>query len=130
MNIIDTIYYSIYRFGRSIGQPKLQAKAIANMLPPTSFVLVVYSVSYTLAYKFRPTMLRHVLNRSYFEGILVVLYVVSFIVYVRKGRGQRIISKYEKFSDQRYYTYVGAAFSILTLVLPILTYFLWRLILK
>jgi hypothetical protein len=128
MKLFDTLYYAIYRLGRSIGQPEMQAKSCAVIFMPTFFVLTVFFLSFTLIYKWDSSILPHKGIKPYLVGIGVVVFIVSHIIYHKKGRGQRIISEYGKSKNQKFYVWLGAIFSIVTISLPIWMWLLWRAI--
>jgi hypothetical protein len=125
MRVFDILYYSVYRFGRSIGQPHLQAKACAGGFVPAFFVLVGLFLPFTLVYKSCPTMLPHKDIKPGLVGALLVALIISYIIYVKKGRGKQIISEYEQSKNQKLYLWLGAIFSVVTVSCPVWMGFLW-----
>jgi hypothetical protein len=130
MRILDTLYYSVYRFGRSLGQPHLQAKAIAGGIVPVFFVMAAFFLSFTWMSKWCPRMLPHKNIKSGGQCVLAAVLILTYFIYVKKGVGNRIISEYENLKNQKPYVWLGAVFSLLTLSSPVLMGLLWRVILK
>lgn len=126
MKPFDTLYYAIYRFGRSIGQPHTQADACAGIWMPTFFILTGFYLYFILMYKLDPRLVPHKNIKLGLEGVAVVVWIVSYIVYGK--RGKRIISEYGKSKNQKFYVWLGAIFSIVTVSLPVLMWFLLRAI--
>jgi hypothetical protein len=126
MKIFDILYYAIYRFGRSIGQPDTQADACAGIIIPSFLVLSGFFLSFILLYKLDPRILPHKNLKLGLEGVAVVAFIVSYIIYGKRGR--RIISEYEKSKNQKFYVWLGAIFSIVTVSLPVSMWFLLRAI--
>jgi hypothetical protein len=126
MKLFDVLYYAMYRFGRNIGQPHLQAKACAGNFMPLFFVLTAFCLYCVLAPKWFPGMLPHKNFKPYFIGLTVSVLIASFFVYVKRGRGQKIISEYEKLGNQRFYFWLGAIFSFATVSCPVWMYLIWR----
>lgn len=129
MKIFDTLYYAIYRFGRSIGQPHYQAKACAGTFMPAFFYLSGFFFYIVLMHKLGPKLLPPKNFKPIFEAGAVIILIISYIIYVKKGRGERVISKHEKSKNQFSYICLGAAFSIFTVSLPVLMWFVLRAIL-
>jgi hypothetical protein len=129
VKLFDTLYYSVYRFGRSIGQPHFQAKACALIFVPLFFLLATLYFCYTLVFKFHWTIVPHRGIKPWVEGLMIVIWIIAHIIYVKKGRGQRVIADLEKSKSQNFYIFLGATFSVITLLLPVLIFFLWRAIL-
>lgn len=128
MKLFDTLYYSIYSFGRSIRQPHLQAKALAGICMPAFFISAGFFLYCIVTYKLDPKLFPPKNFKAGFEGLGAAVFILSYIFYVRTGRGQRIISEYEKSKNQRIYVWLGAIFSLITVSLPISMWFLLRAI--
>jgi len=108
MKLLDALYYSIYRFGRSIGQPHLQAKACAGNFMPFFFMAAGFCIYVIFASKWCPSILPPRGFKPEFLALCIGVLVVSYIIYVKRGRGQQIISEYEQSKDQRRYIWFGA----------------------
>ncbi|HEY1717944.1 MAG TPA: hypothetical protein VGH42_06570 [Verrucomicrobiae bacterium] len=126
MKFFDTLYYAVYRFGRSIGQPDTQADATATIWMPTFFILAGFYLYFILVYKLDPRLLPHKSLKPIVEGIGVVVFIASYFIYGK--RGKRIIKEYGKSKNQKYYVWLGAIFLIVGLSLPVLMWFLLRAI--
>ena len=124
MKIFDTLYYSIYRFGRSIGQPENQADACATLVLPLFFYSAGWSLYFTLAYKFDSLWFPPRSFKPVYLVILAFIFVVSFFVF--GGRRKHILSEYGKLKNQRIYIWLGAIFSAVTISLPLLWVLLMR----
>jgi hypothetical protein len=131
MKLFDTLYYAIYRFGRSIGQPRLQAKACAGNFMPMFFMMAAFCLNVVVGYKWYPSILPPKNFRPTFIALVIAVLAASYMVYGGgKGRGERIISAYEKSKSQNFYVWLGAIFSIVSVSSPVWIYFVWRATLK
>jgi hypothetical protein len=77
-------------------------------------------------YKLDPRLLPHKNFKPIFEGFGVVVFIASYIIYGK--RRKRIISEYGKLKNQKFYVWLGAIFSIVTVSLPVWLWFLLRAI--
>ncbi len=127
--MLDALYYSIYRFGRSIGQPRSQAKACAGNFLPFFFMMVGFCLYVILASKWCPRLLPPKGFKQEFQGLVIGVLIVSYIFFVKRGRGQRIISEYEQLKDQKRYIWFGAIFSAVAVSSPVWIYLVWRAVL-
>jgi hypothetical protein len=129
MKLFDALYYSIYRFGRSIGQPHLQAKACAGNFLPFFFMMAGFCLYVIFASKWSPSILPTKSFKPEFVALGIGVLIVSYIIYVKRGRGQRIISKYEQLKDQKRYIWFGAIFTAVAVSSPVWLYLVWRAVL-
>jgi len=56
-------------------------------------------------------------------GFLIASFIISYVYYGKSSRGKQVILEHEKLKNQVFYIRLGAAFSICTISLPILTWF-------
>jgi hypothetical protein len=124
MKIFDSLYYAVYRFGRSIGQPELQANACATCFMPGFFYLASFYVYCLLAHKFAPHLLPPKGFKSDFLCGAVILMIISFFVF--RKRRKIILAKYGNATNQRFYIWLGAIFTTTGFLLPIFMWFLFR----
>jgi hypothetical protein len=127
MKIFDTIYYAIYRFGRSLGQPDGQADATASIFMPTFFYLVVFTLYFISMSQIDRNMLPTKGFKQIFLGLAAVTFIASSVIYGK--RRKRVLSEYGRLKNQKIYVWLGAIFSIVTISLPIWVWFLLRAIL-
>ena len=66
--------------------------------------------------------------KPYLVGLMVVLISVSYVIYEKQGRGDRIISEYEKAKNQKRYLWLGAVFTFGTFFCPMWLFLLLRAI--
>jgi hypothetical protein len=127
MKIYDVIYYSVYRFGRSIGQPETQADSIAALFIPIFFYLAAFYLYCLFAYKFAPHLLPPRGFKPVFMSGAVLLMVVSF--FISGKRRKHILAEFSKSKHQRLYVWFGGIFSAAGISLPLLYCFTLRAVL-
>ena len=128
MKIFDILYYAVYCFGRRIGQRNQDARACAGTVMPLFFTMSGFFVYCILMSKLDPKLLPPKSFKPGFLGLVVFIWIVSFIIFEIKGHGQRIIPEFEKSKNQIVYLWLGAIFSVVTISLPVLMWFLLRAI--
>ena len=122
MKFLDTIYYSIYRFGRSIRQPETQADACATIVLPSFLYVVGWGFYIALACRCPSLWYPPRSFKPVFLGILVFLFVLSSFVF--GARRKATLSEYGKLTNQRLYIWLGAIFSAVTVSWPVWTWFM------
>ena len=124
MKILDLVYYAIYRFTVSIPrQGHLGARACAGACLPYFILVDGMFLYYVLTLALHVKMLPHNKAIPWIVGLYSFGLVLVFIVYERKGRGQRIVAGWERTKSKRLYFWLGAACLLGHLLLPILSVF-------
>lgn len=126
MKFFDTLYYAVYCFVRSIGKPHRHADACAGIFMPSFFMMSGFIIYYILAFKWYPKLLPPKNGKPVFEGLVVAVWVISFVFYGK--RGPRIILEYGKSKNQKFYIWLGGIFLTVTISFPVLMWFLLRAI--
>ncbi len=128
MKIFDILYYAVYRFGRSIGQPDSQADGIATIFMPTFLYMAAVFLYCIPAERLAPSQFPPSgFRRDFLVGAVIVM-VISFFVFGK--RRKMILAKYGKLKNQRFYIWLGAIYSAAGLSLPLVMWFVFRAVMK
>jgi hypothetical protein len=96
---------------------------------PLFFAMTAFGLYIVLAFKYFPRLLPPKDFKPIFVGLIVAVLIMSYIVFVKQGRGNRIISEYEKSKSQKFYFWLGAIFSIASVSSPVWLFLAWRWVL-
>jgi hypothetical protein len=128
MKVFDILYYAVYRFGRSIGQPETQADSCAGIFMPAFCYLAAFYLYCILAFKLAPNLLPPRNFKPVFLAGAVLIFIASFFIFGK--RRKHILAEYGKSKNQRFYIWLGGIFSAVGVSLPVLMWFLLRAILS
>ena len=110
MRIFDAMYHGIYCFSRGLRNSPIEAASWAGIWMPFFFVGNGI-VGYFLFTVVRGTrMIPRRVAGPYLIAILLLVFTISYFVYEKKGRGEMVISEYQKTKSQRLYFWLGAIF--------------------
>jgi hypothetical protein len=110
VKILDAMYYGVYCFSRRLKNAPMEAESWACIWMPFFFVgngIVGYFL-YTAVRGTR--MVPRRIAGPYLIGICMLLFAVSYFVYEKKGRGEKLIAEYQKTKNQRLYFWLGGFF--------------------
>lgn len=126
--VLDTLYYAVYRFGRSLRQPHFQAKACAGGIVPAFFLWTLLWLYVTVTFIWHPAALPSPRFKPAFIALVVGALIASYSFYGRRGRGECIISEYKRAENQRLYVWLGGVLSTITVSFPVLIWLSLRLL--
>ena len=112
MKIIDSIYYALYIFSRKRGRTHMSAGIFACVFSALTIVITILYAFFIARLISDGRYITHKTIKPYFIVSLIVLMYVFYVLYDKKGRGERVVREYNKIKKDRLYFWLGVCYLI------------------